>query len=256
MKANFHTHTYRCHHAIGEDIEYVEAAVERGLSVLGFSDHSPYCFPGGYYSSFRMTPLEAEGYAASVSALKSAFAGKIKIYMGFEAEYLPEFFPETLELFRRLGCDYLILGQHFPSREIDEAPSAHEDDSEAKLALYVDNVIAAMKTGLFFYVAHPDIINFSGDIDIYREHMTRLCRAAKDAGVPLELNLLGLRQGRYYPVEEFWKIVSAVGTEVIFGCDAHRPCDVADPDNIKQAKAFAKRFSLNVVEPKKPRFLR
>ena len=62
MKANFHTHTARCRHARGADREYVESAIRAGLSVLGFSDHSPYFFPNGYYSSHRMFPEDTEGY--------------------------------------------------------------------------------------------------------------------------------------------------------------------------------------------------
>ena len=38
---NMHTHTTRCHHAAGEDREYVEKAIEAGYDVLGFSDHAP-----------------------------------------------------------------------------------------------------------------------------------------------------------------------------------------------------------------------
>ena len=48
MLANFHTHTYRCHHASGTDREYVESAIRAGVKVLGFADHSPYWFPGDY----------------------------------------------------------------------------------------------------------------------------------------------------------------------------------------------------------------
>ncbi len=29
---NFHTHTYRCHHAKGSDREYVEAAIKAGYT--------------------------------------------------------------------------------------------------------------------------------------------------------------------------------------------------------------------------------
>lgn len=42
LLANFHTHTFRCHHAVGQDREYVEKAIEQGIKTLGFSDHSPY----------------------------------------------------------------------------------------------------------------------------------------------------------------------------------------------------------------------
>ena len=45
MIVNYHTHTTRCNHASGTEKEYVEAAIETGLKVLGFSDHTPYPFP-------------------------------------------------------------------------------------------------------------------------------------------------------------------------------------------------------------------
>ena len=35
----YHTHTYRCGHASGKDEEYVLAAIESGIKVLGFTDH-------------------------------------------------------------------------------------------------------------------------------------------------------------------------------------------------------------------------
>ncbi len=50
MIANYHTHTWRCHHAKGTEREYVERAIEGGLKILGFSDHTPYPLPAGYYS--------------------------------------------------------------------------------------------------------------------------------------------------------------------------------------------------------------
>ena len=40
-KCNFHSHTVRCQHAVGEEREYVEEAIKEGFEVIGFSDHSP-----------------------------------------------------------------------------------------------------------------------------------------------------------------------------------------------------------------------
>ena len=54
MIANYHTHTYRCGHAVGEDREYVETAIARGLKTLGFSEHIPMPFPDGHEARFRM----------------------------------------------------------------------------------------------------------------------------------------------------------------------------------------------------------
>ena len=56
MIANYHSHTTRCRHAEGTEREYIERALQGGLKILGFSDHTPYLFPGDYYSNFRMFP--------------------------------------------------------------------------------------------------------------------------------------------------------------------------------------------------------
>ena len=45
IERNFHTHTSRCGHAVGTDEEYVQAAIQAGVKVLGFSDHAPYKDP-------------------------------------------------------------------------------------------------------------------------------------------------------------------------------------------------------------------
>ena len=42
MRTNFHTHTYRCKHAGGTEQDYVLAAINQEVSILGFSDHAPY----------------------------------------------------------------------------------------------------------------------------------------------------------------------------------------------------------------------
>lgn len=39
---DFHTHHYRCGHAVGTIQHYVEAAINQALDMIGISDHSPY----------------------------------------------------------------------------------------------------------------------------------------------------------------------------------------------------------------------
>ena len=73
MIANYHTHTPRCNHAQGSEQEYVDAALSAGLKILGFSDHTPYFFPGDYYSTFRMHPEELPGYVSTVNAMQTGW---------------------------------------------------------------------------------------------------------------------------------------------------------------------------------------
>lgn len=252
MKANYHTHTKRCHHATGEDREYVESAIEKGLKTLGFSDHSPYIFPEGYYSDFRMRPEETEGYVRSVLALREEYKNDIDIYLGFEMEHHDAFFEDTLRFIEQFPYDYLILGQHYIHNEMSHEYSGNRWNGEAELCDYVNECIAGIETGRFFYIAHPDICYRADKDEVYDRHMCRLCEAAKANGVPLEINLLGIRSHRYYPVDEFFDIVGEVGNDVILGCDAHEPESMALERDIGEAKRIVERFGLHLVEPLSP----
>ena len=40
LKANYHTHTYLCGHAVGDVEDYVNEAIRLGYTELGMSDHA------------------------------------------------------------------------------------------------------------------------------------------------------------------------------------------------------------------------
>lgn len=223
MKANYHTHTTRCNHATGSEAEYVQAAILRGLDTLGFSDHTPYLFPGDYYSTFRMKLFELEDYVRCITKLQQDYSGQIHLPIGLEAEYYPAFFPALLPRLQDAGIEYLILGQHFVDNEINAHYSGNPTGSTEILKKYCHQVMDAFQTGLFTYLAHPDLLNFHGDPSVYRKQMQLLCREAKACNIPLEYNLLGVATKRHYPNEAFWQIAAEEGNMVVIGCDAHDP---------------------------------
>ena len=250
MIANYHTHTYRCGHAEGDESEYASVAAENGFGILGFADHTPYDFFdfGPRDRPMRMKPGELEGYAGSVRALAAEYAGRMEILLGVEAEYYPKYFPRLLEMLRENGVRYMILGQHFIGNEVNEAYCGRPTDDETVLDRYVAQSVEALQTGLFTYFAHPDLINFTGDSGVYASQMRRLCRAAADADTPLEINLLGLRTGRNYPDERFWALAGEEGNRVLLGCDAHAPKDLWHPEVEEEALRLAEKYSLNVMQ--------
>lgn len=251
MIANYHTHTEHCRHAAGTKREYIEQAIAQGLDTLGFSDHVPMPYPNNYRPMGIRVPIdELEEYVRSLEQLREEYADRIRILIGFEAEYYPALFEDMLALLGQYDYDYLIMGQHYINNETDVPDSSsfqrHED--EASLSLYVDQVLRGLETGKFSYLAHPDVFNFAGDDQTYERHMRRLCRGCLALDIPLEINLLGLRDGRRYPGDRFFRIAGEVGNKVILGCDAHRPCDVAIPENVQQGKDMAARFGLQIVD--------
>jgi histidinol-phosphatase (PHP family) len=243
MLANYHTHTARCGHAVGTDRAYVETAIARGLRTLGFSDHVPMPFSDGHESRFCVPLRLLDDYVKSVLSLKQEYANEIEIRLGFEAEYYPDLFPAMLDLLRPYPTDYLLLAQHF----VDSSERVYNTNlqaDETSLVWYVDRCLAGMRTGAYSCLAHPDLFHFTGKPAVYRREMTRLCAGAKELGVPLEINLLGLREHKNYPCAAFWKIAGALQCPTVLGCDAHAPEDLADPKNLRKAETFAKRFGI------------
>lgn len=248
MIANYHTHTKRCQHASGEDREYVEAAIAAGYRILGFADHCPWVFPDGYVSGIRLAPSEVDGYFHSLETLKKEYAADIKIYIGFEAEYLPWMMEEQEKLLAGYPVDYLLLGQHYLGNEADNVYMSHKTEDEGRLKEYADRVLTGVATGKYLYVAHPDLINFAGPAEVYQKHMRRLCEGLKQAGMPLEINLLGLSEGRRYPNPLFWEVAKEVGNKVILGVDAHNPERLKERDVVEQGQRLAEKFGLEVVD--------
>lgn len=251
MYANYHTHTARCHHAIGEDEEYVKMAIAEGVKVLGFSDHAPMIFDGGYVSYFKMLPSELDGYVESVLSLREKYKNEIQIHLGFEVEYYPSNWDKCLELWQRYPIEYLILGQHFVGEETDQPrdPSPMASPDGARLTKYVDRVITAIGTGKITYIAHPDLLNYTGGDDaFYRAEIERLITAAKERNMPLEYNLLGMSGKRSYPRADFWRIAKDLGATAIIGCDAHEPYRVAKADELAAARDFLDSVGIKTVD--------
>lgn len=256
MTANYHNHTYRCGHASGKDEQYVEAALRNGMEEMGFSDHV--ILPDFRQPGMRGAPEEAEGYYASIRSLAEKYRDQIAIHVGYEAEWYGECYaPYYRELLRTNRVDYLILGQHgFMEREgkfvwYDDLPLT----GEAWLERYVRDLVDGIHSGLFSYVAHPDIF-------VYWRHCfskraaREIALAAKEEGIPLEINMSGTRVPGYvlgdpsypfYPYPPFWDVVAETGCEVILGVDAHSPrhYDIARYDDYLR---FCEERGLRVVE--------
>ncbi len=247
MLFNYHTHTKRCKHAVGEDREYVEKAIEMGIKTLGFSDHAPYLFPDGYQSSFRMYVDELEAYVSSIRSLAKEFEKDIRILCGFELEYYPRFHKDEMAFLKQVQPDYLIMGQHFFGNEIDGGPAPHIDDDQ-RFQNYISQVIEGLKTGDFLYLAHPDLVGFRCSDETIDSGYRRLCENAKRLHIPLEINMLGMRTNRHYPNERFFKIVGEVGNQVVLGLDAHAPNEICDSASETFAKDMVSAFGLKLID--------
>lgn len=235
MKANYHTHTARCGHAEGTDEAYVRAALSAGFEELGFSDHMPWPYKSGFSNQgVRMHVSKMQDYLSSVRALKEKYAGKINILTGFECEYFPEYMGWLSDVKQENGLDYLILGNHYEGT--DEGGLYFGGIRTAQeLARYVDSAVKGMDTGLFAYLAHPDLFmrKYPKFDENCRAAARDLCQACKEKNLPMEYNVHDrfieyFTHRKSYPNPEFFEIVREEGVRVLIGLDAHEPREISD----------------------------
>lgn len=252
MDYNYHTHTYLCSHASGSIEEYVKRAIDGGIKRLGFSEHMPFVGADGQQTRYRI-PTEMVGhYFDELSRLRERYENDIEILIGFEMEYYPLDFERMLKSAIEYGAEYLILGQHFTYDErLGSMHTMKPIESVEYFKEYVDTVIEGIKSGVFSYVAHPDVINFIGDQEVYKKEMRRICVAAREYDIPLEINFLGIRGNRNYPNDVFWEIAGQEKVPVTFGFDAHDVPSAYDEASIKRAMEIVIKHGLNYIgEPK------
>ena len=234
MKANYHTHTFRCHHATGTDEQYVRAAIDGEFEVLGFADHAPWPCKGELVANNMMQMGELSGYLQSLHNLRSRYAGRIAIPVGLESEYFAHLH-DSLLLMRDMGVSYFILGQHYVDYHGKMPYTGEDGATDDGVLRYADAVVRGIRTGLYTYVAHPDLFmlrrretEFSGAC---AEAADMICQAAKEQGMPLEYNISALKNkpvDRGFPSTAFWTHIQKHGCDAILGVDAHDPIMLSD----------------------------
>lgn len=246
-KNNYHTHTTRCYHASGKDEEYVKAAIKAGIKELGFSDHTPWHYDSSFKATMRMPESQLDDYIESIRYLKEKYKDQISILIGLECEYFERYMPWLEKMLKDKQIDYIILGNHY--YETDELHQYFGSPvNEYYLKAYVDHCIKAIDTGLYSYIAHPDLVYYDKDSKLYQEEMSRLCAYAKEKDMPLEFNLLGFMSGRHYPNESFWKIASKYQNKAIIGFDAHSPDALLKDDIYQQAFNYLSSLDVELID--------
>lgn len=245
---NYHTHTYRCKHAIGKEEDYIKNAIKAGYTELGFSDHAPWHYESSFHPTMRMEEDEIEGYVQTIRALKEKYEDQISIKIGFECEYFEDKMDWMRNIIKKYGLDYLILGNHYDeSDEYGEYYGFPEKDLET-VKKYVSQVIKGMETGLFSYVAHPDVIAYDQKDPRHLAEMEKICIKAKELDIPLEFNLLGFKTGRDYPSVPFFALCKKHNNRIIIGTDAHEPSALDDNRTYDEACYVINKLGLEKTE--------
>ena len=254
-KTNYHMHTKRCMHASGSDEECVLAAIEGGYEEIGFSDHCPWKYDSDFVAHMRMPLSQFDDYYQSIAALRDKYKDQISIKIGLECEYFPKYMKWLEEFKEAKGLDYIIFGNHYYKTDEKRIYFGTECEYDHMLKAYIDEAIQGMETGLYAYLAHPDLFMHGRRKfdELAEKESVRLCEAAKHLQIPLEYNLNGalyndVMNVTHYPHPKFWEIAAHVGNDVIIGVDAHEPKAMMNDRYRDEAIAYLTSLDMNIID--------
>ena len=192
QKINLHTHSKFSDGRFSAE-EMIIAAIQKGFTTLGFSEHSIHPINPSFYApekSWHILPENIANYAKEMPKLKEKYATQIQILIGFEADFFEDntasksigntiplktnytSFPEIPDF----KPDYLIGSVHFVCNErgfytVDYDPeNVHEGliklygnkngqvDYKTAVCEYFEAQRKMLARGDFEILGHPDLI--------------------------------------------------------------------------------------------------
>jgi len=231
---DYHTHTPLCHHAEGWPIDYARVAAERGLAELGFADHSPMPASLEPFDDWRMALGDLPRYFEAVDEARAAFP-QLPIRLGLEVDYLAGHEAWIEQLAGMADWDFLIGSVHYiaPGWDVDNPAHISRFNTQPVAEiwqLYFTAYERCIRSGLFDFVAHPDLPKKFGhrpEGDL-RRFYDPVIAALAETGTAFEINTAGLRKpaNECYPTLEFLKLANQAGVGLLINSDAHAPQEV------------------------------
>lgn len=244
---NFHTHNCFCD-GTDEPEKYVETALTQGFKSLGFSSHSPVPFE----NNFALTQENISEYCLEIRRLQNKYAKNIAIFLGLEADYIPEKSYSFDSFRQKHHLDYIIGSVHLVKRKDIEhlwfIDGSKRESYDTGLQQLFDNDIQQAVKGYFYQVnemietehfeivGHVDKITmhnqnrfFKTDEQWYRKLVLETLDLIREKQRIVEINTRGLYKKRYwdfYPEKQWFTTLKKMKIPVIISTDAHAPSEL------------------------------
>ncbi|MCP4641308.1 MAG: histidinol-phosphatase [bacterium] len=249
-----------CDHAKDPLCAMVEAAVAKGFSTYGLSEHAPrvearFLYPDEVAMGWDVAKIEADfdAYARRTAELVDEYADRLCLLRGFESEVVPSdrYVDLMLGYRERYAFDYMVGSVHFIDDFLFDYGQASFDQYveiqggfERALVRYYEEVaemVAALRPEI---VGHFDLIRqyaaARGAVDTpaIRSAAEGALDVVRDEGGILDLNTVAIRKGLGDPYPESWVVHLARerGIPFCFGDDSHCAADVGA--GVEEGRAY------------------
>ncbi|KXH87087.1 histidinol-phosphatase [Sporosarcina sp. HYO08] len=227
---------YHMHSAFSADCnipmeEMIEAAIQKGLTEICFTDHIDYEYP----DDTIVFDFDQKEYDAKIKNMQQQFADRIRIKKGVEIGVQPHLLDQYETLMEKGQFDFVIcsihtadrkemhFGEFFKGRSIEEA-----------YALYYEELFACVKKYKQYSVlGHIDLVKRYRKQDfeyLFHEELREIFKVIIADGKGIELNTSGVRYNMPsgMPSDDILKLYKECGGEILtLGSDAHKPQDIA-----------------------------
>ena len=208
--------------------EVVVEAINQGMKVLGFSDHSPVPFE----NSFAIKNDNVQNYISTIKSLKEKYKDQIDIYCSMEMDFIPGIVKDFKKTKDELGLDYMIGSVHLVGNDVNKLwfidGSKVETYDEGLFNYYDGDIKKGVKT--FYYQfdkikMHNRDRYFTEDEKWYRDLVLETLTLIKEKDLIVEVNTRGIykkRSSDFYPATWLLPIMKEMNVPVVISSDSHK----------------------------------
>lgn len=214
---------------------YVDRAAARAVEEIAITEHvHRFAAARDWLDNAWWREEATEDIDLYCSSLVDARAAGLPVLVGIEMDWLPGRADEIADLLRGRPFDIVLGSVHWLGPlgvDHPDYPAWRSRPAEELWTLYLDELGAAARSGLFDVLAHPDLPKAWGP-PLPASLADRMQRAVEEiaaTGVAIECSSAGLRKpvAELYPEPGLLARFRAAGVPVTLASDAHAPGDVA-----------------------------
>ena len=235
LPMDYHSHHWRCGHAIGQLSEYVEAAQKSGLRRFGVSDHNPAWWselehpqPGTF-----MARAELPAYLEEARKLQSLYTDDFEISVGLEVDWIEGREADLARFLESVSLDYALGSVHFcGGKSIFDRRRWTTDNPDEVFAQYYALLAKAARSGLFDILSHLTAVEAYAPPRARKQahkYYPAVADAVAEGGCLVEINTSGYRkmgEEEPFPNRTMLRLLIERGVSLTFGSDSHTPDEV------------------------------